>query len=109
LTPATAHRFRLLCQAVVMERQMSERILKDGLTYVAVTIDGSGQERDTLKAHPLCGPQRGMMQRVETGMISFRLAPVGRPIEPPQQEKPKSALSLLKDQRGLNGRIALNS
>src|SRR5262245_20105973 len=78
LKPETARRFRLLCEAIVLEQKMRSKIEEDGFTYVAVTVDGAGQERQSLKAHPLCGPQRGMMQRIETGMLAFRLAPDGR-------------------------------
>lgn len=98
LTPETAARFVLLCRAVVMERSMSAKLLTDGWTYIAVTVDGSGQERETLKAHPLCGPHRGMMQRVEAGMSAFRLAPIGKPIVA-TKEKAKTALEKLQDRR----------
>lgn len=101
LTNETAQRFRLLCEAIVLERTMRERIQKDGLVYIAVTIDGAGNERETLKAHPLCGPQRGMMQRIETGLQAFRLAPVGKPILAAPKDKPKSALERLKEQSNL--------
>lgn len=96
LTSATARRFRLLCQAIVMEASMAQKIADDGWTYIAVTIDGSGQERQQLKAHPLCGAQRGMMQRIEAGLVAFRLAPIGKPLASPKQEKPKSALEQLQ-------------
>lgn len=96
LIPATSSRFRLLCRAVVLERKYEAKILEDGLTYLAVTVDGSGQERETLKAHPLCGAHRGMMQRVESGMVAFRLAPLGKPLAATAVEKPKSALEQLQ-------------
>ena len=98
LTPETAARFRLLCRAVVMEQAMSAKLLAEGWTYIAVTVDGSGQERETLKAHPLCGPHRGMMQRVEAGMSAFRLAPMGKPLVA-QKEKAKSTLEALQARR----------
>lgn len=96
LTAATAPRFRMLCRAVVLEQKYEAKILADGLTYISVTVDGSGQERETLKAHPLCGAHRGMMQRVESGMVAFRLAPIGKPLANPAKEKPKSALEQLQ-------------
>lgn len=77
---------------------MADKIMTDGWTYIAVTVDGAGQERQTLKAHPLCGAQRGMMQRVEAGMLAFRIAPTGKPIVT-TKEKPKSALERLQAQR----------
>lgn len=100
LTEGTSVRFRMLCRAIVRERQMDQKIQEDGWTYIAVTVDGSGQERQSLKAHPLCGPQRGMMQRIETGLQAFKLAPVGKPIPPPEsKDKPKNALESLQSQR----------
>lgn len=102
LTPQTVERFRLLCQAIVMEQAMAAKLLAEGWTYTAVTIDGSGQERETLKAHPLCGPHRGMMQRVESGMVAFRLAPTGRPLADDNEARPKSALETLQAQRRIH-------
>lgn len=101
LVPATVERFVLLCRQVVIERAMSKKIAEDGWTYLSVTIDGSGQERNSLKAHPLCGAQRGMMQRVEAGMTAFRLAPTGRPMPTKPKEKTKSALERLQAERGI--------
>ena len=77
---------------------MSAKLLAEGWTYIAVTVDGSGQERETLKAHPLCGPHRGMMQRVEAGMSAFRLAPMGKPLVA-QKDKAKSTLEALQARR----------
>lgn len=99
LSADTAERFALLCRAIVMERKMAAKILEDGLTYIAVTVDGAGQERQLLKAHPLCSPQRGMMQRIEAGLTAFRLAPMGKPLAGRAKDKPKSALETLQAQR----------
>lgn len=100
LIPATADRFLLLCRQVVMERDMAEKVKADGWTYVSVTVDGAGQERQMLKAHPLCAPHRNMMQRIEAGMAAFQLAPMGKAMAPKgNQEKPKSALERLQAQR----------
>lgn len=98
LTPETADRFALFCRASVMERSMAAKIEQDGWTYIAVTVDGSGQERETLKAHPLCGAHRGMMQRVEAGLLAFRLAPIGKPLVA-AKVKAKSALEELQARR----------
>lgn len=92
LTKGTAERFRLLCKAVVMEAQMAAKIVEDGWTYVAVTVDGAGQERESLKQHPLCSAHRGMMQRVEAGMTAFRLAPMGKELFV-REEAPVNPLS----------------
>lgn len=101
LVPATVSRFVLLCRQMVLERQMSQKIAEDGWTYIAVTIDGSGTERQQLKAHPLCGAQRGMMQRIEVGMTAFRLAPIGKPMPTKPKEKPKSAFERLQAERSI--------
>lgn len=77
---------------------MAAQILADGMTYIAVTVDGAGQERESRKAHPLIGPHRGMMQRVEAGMVAFRLGPIGKVIATPK-EKAKSALEALQEKR----------
>ncbi len=98
LTVATAERFRLLCKAIAMESSMSQKLAEDGWTYISTTIDGAGNERETLKAHPLCGPHRGMMQRVEAGLAAFRLAAIGKPLAGPK-EKQQSALDKLQAQR----------
>jgi hypothetical protein len=98
LTPETVDRFALLCRASVMECSMAAKIQQDGWTYIAVTVDGSGQERETLKAHPLCGAHRGMMQRVEAGMLAFRIAPIGKPLVA-AKVKAKSALEELQARR----------
>lgn len=101
LVAATVDRFLLLCRQVVIERQMAKKIETDGWTYVAVTVDGAGQERETLKAHPLCAAHRNMMQRVEAGMAAFALAPMGKAMSAgKKQEKPQSALERLQAQRG---------
>lgn len=78
LTPATVVAFRDLCEAMVVKRQMAAKIQEDGYTYLKVTVDGSGQEHSELKAHPLISQHRGMMQRVEAGLVRFRLSPIGK-------------------------------
>ena len=98
LTPETSDRFALFCRASVMEQSMAAKIQADGWTYISVTVDGSGQERETLKAHPLCGAHRGMMQRVEAGMLAFRIAPIGKPLVA-GKVKAKSALEELQARR----------
>lgn len=58
LTVGTADAFALLCRQVVLERSLSE-------------------SRDAgLASH------RGMMQRVEAGLVRFSLAPMGKPLAP---------------------------
>jgi len=75
LTPSTSTAFKHLCEAIVLRREMAKTIALDGLTI------------DTplgLKAHPLLTQYRALTQRVEAGMLRFRLSPIGKPlIEPP--------------------------
>lgn len=85
LVPATVSAFRHLCAAIVARDQMAEQIQADGLTYVKITVDGSGQEHSELKAHPLISQHRGMMQRVEAGLVRFRLSPIGKDMAPPAE------------------------
>lgn len=77
LTPSTSTAFRHLCEAIVMRREIARTIATDGLTI------------DTplgLKAHPLLTQYRGLTQRVEAGMLRFRLSPIGKPlIEDPKK------------------------
>lgn len=82
LVPATVQAFRDLCEAIVVKRALLARIETDGLTYIKVTVDGTGTEHTEIKAHPLLAQHRGMMQRVEAGMARFRLAPMGKEILP---------------------------
>lgn len=85
LTAQTVQAFRDLCEAIVVKRAMLGRIQADGLTYQKVTVDGTGTEHVELKSHPLISQHRGMMQRVEAGMVRFRLAPVGKEIALPKK------------------------
>ena len=83
LTPGTVEAFRELCQAIVRERLLWAQIHECGLQYVKILIDGAGVEHRELKANPLLGHHRGMLQRVEAGRRAFQLAPVGKAILPP--------------------------
>ena len=98
LTPATAGRFKVLCHAVAMMQKYAAKLDEDGLTYMNVVVDGNGVQRENLKAHPLIGAHRGMMQRVEAGMTAFRLAPTGRALASRVKDKPKNALESLQNQ-----------
>lgn len=68
LTRGTADAFRDLCEAVVV---------RDGLLS-KIQADGYGDKEGH---HPLLSHYRGMYQRVEAGMLKFRLAPLGKPME----------------------------
>lgn len=87
LTEGTAHAFRDLCEAIVLKRQMAAAISADGLTYLKVTVDGSGQEHTERKANPLLAQHRGMMQRIEAALMRFRLSPMGKELVPSEPVK----------------------
>lgn len=75
LTPSTTTAFKHLCEAIVLRREMAKTIALEGLTFE--TMFGP-------KKHPLLTEFRGMTQRVEAGLLKFRLSPIGKPlIEPP--------------------------
>lgn len=100
LIPATAERFARLCKNIVLERQMAAQIELDGLTETRVSLQmdekGGGLQTVEKKAHTLLSRLIGIGQRIDTGMTAFRLAPTGRVMAPPIQEKPKSALEQLQ-------------
>lgn len=89
LTPATANAFRDLCEAIVVRDTLLARIEKDGWTFLKVSVDGAGVEHQEIKAHPLIARWQGLMQRVETGKLRFRLIANGKelvPVEEPKDE-----------------------
>lgn len=90
LTVGTIAAFRDLCEAITMKRSLYDQIVADGFVC-GKTI--RNEEGDVVavekKAHPLLGHHRGMMQRVEAGMLRFRLSPMGKeltPADPPKDE-----------------------
>ena len=87
LTVGTAAAFEDLCRAVDMRDKMAAQIEAGGLTYLKVTVDGTGKEHNELRAHPLIVQYRGMCARVEGSMLKFRLVPLGKPMET-AREKP---------------------
>jgi hypothetical protein len=82
LTPATATAFRQLCGRIVLLRQMEALIAEDGLmgTKVSLQMDeaGGGMQNVEKKAHDLLTKCMTLMQRVDQGMIRFRLSPIGK-------------------------------
>lgn len=99
LVPATAAAFRELCQQIVFRDTLKAQIDKDGLTYLKVTVDGSGQEHTELKKHPLLSEYRGTCRDIAAARTAFRLRPIGKPMPVAQAEKPKSALETLQASR----------
>ena len=80
LTPQSIEAFLLLCELDAEKRATKSTLDKDGRTYLDVTVDGSGQEHSSLKAHPLTTSYRQLAQRVEGLLARFGLAPFGKPI-----------------------------
>lgn len=91
LTAQTAAAFALLCKQIVLEQLMFQEITTDGLTGTKVTLQmdekGGGLQSVEKKAHTLLAQHRQMMQRVEAGMLRFRLSPIGKEMTPAEQPK----------------------
>jgi hypothetical protein len=79
LTNSTTPAFRDLCELIALRAEMSKQIALEGLTVETPL----GQ-----KAHPLLAQFRGLQQRIEAGMVRFRLAPFGKALfEDPAKAK----------------------
>lgn len=83
LTDATRLALRDLCQARVLKDRLLRKIGDQG----DVVLASSGN----LAAHPLLTRFTTLFQRVEAGMIRFRLAPMGKDVTEP--EKPQDPFS----------------
>lgn len=83
LTPITARALGDLCVAIVTRDAMAAKIAEDGLTFQKISVDGAGVEHVEIKAHPLISQHRGQMQRVEAGLVRFRLSPIGKELTGP--------------------------
>jgi hypothetical protein len=88
LTDDMALAFRDLCEAICLKRRMLATIEDDGLTYQRKTVKVEREDADVelrteeceIKAHPLLTHHRGLMQRVEVGLLRFRLSPIGKEV-----------------------------
>lgn len=87
LTQATALAFRHLCEAIVLKRLMLAEIKEYGCS--SIDVDAK------LTANPLLTQYRSMLQRVETGMMKFMLAPLGKSTLP--EEKPEDPFAAFDD------------
>lgn len=80
--------FRQLCGRIVLLRQMEAMIAADGLMGDKVSLQmddsGGGLQSVEKKAHDLLTKCMTLMQRVDQGMIRFRLAPIGKEIATPE-------------------------
>lgn len=84
LVATTAADFRELCRLHVHVAQAHAEFTKVGWNEYGLKLERA---------------YRGAVQRLEAKMRAFRLAPIGKEIAPPAQEKPKSALEILQAQR----------
>jgi hypothetical protein len=91
LTRATAEAFAQLCGRVVLLRKMEAQIDADGImsTKVSLQMDetGGGLQAVEKKANDLLTKCMTMMQRVDQGMLRFRLSPMGKELAPSEQPK----------------------
>lgn len=78
LTDHTVAAFRLLCELDAEKRATKTTMDRDGRTFIKVTVDGTGQEHQELKAHPLTSAYGRLAKAVETLMARFGLAPFGK-------------------------------
>lgn len=86
LTLETEPGMVLLCQVAARRRRLWEQIDADGDKYIAVVVDGAGQERQSLKAHPLLTHARGLDMRVEQLQARFGITSGGKASD---DKKPK--------------------
>lgn len=100
LSPAMAQRFARLCGYLALERRMLAQIDTDGLTETKVSVQmdasGGGVQVVEKKAHTLLSKVLSLSQRIDVGLVAFRLGPTGRPLAAPVTEKPKNALEQLQ-------------
>lgn len=78
LTDSTRMALRDLCEAIVLKRKLLRAIGDEGLTVFSM--------QGSKAAHPLLTQFRGLMQRVEAGMLRFKLAPIGKEILKPADQ-----------------------
>lgn len=88
LTKQTEPAFRLLCEQEAERRAIRKTLDEQGRTFIQVTVDGAGQEQQTLKAHPLMAPYRQLTKSVEALLARFCLAPFGKPVAGAGPRKP---------------------
>lgn len=85
LVASTQTAFLRMCQAIVRHAAMQGQIDRDGLTYLKVTIDGSGQEHTEVKAHPLISRASTLENAIRSWMKDFAIHPFGKPVIEPKQ------------------------
>ena len=88
LTDTEAFAFRDLCEAIALKQRMFQEIDEVGLTYETrhVDVQAQGGDREEvieareIKKHPLLVDHRGWQQRVDAGMLRFKLSPMGKEV-----------------------------
>lgn len=84
LTDETKLALRDLCQARVLKDRLLRKVSDEGATVLA--------PNGNLAAHPLLTRFTTLLQRVEAGMMRFKLSPMGKEIET-ATEKPADPFS----------------
>jgi hypothetical protein len=91
LTPATAAAFRQLCGRIVLLDKIEAQIEADGIMADKVTLQmdetGGGLQSVEKKAHDLLTKCMTLMQRVDQGMLRFRLSPMGKELAQAEPDK----------------------
>lgn len=83
--------FVLLCQQARRAALLWSDIESMGRVLETVTVDGSGQEHRSYKAHPLMGHWRALMARVEQLQARYGIAADGKISEPAATEDDERA------------------
>jgi phage terminase small subunit len=77
LNDDTLFALRDLCQARVLKDKLLRQVVDQG-----TVVSGAG---GNLAAHPLLARFTTLLQRVEAGMLRFKLSPMGKEIEAPKE------------------------
>lgn len=91
LNERTEAGWRLLCAIEALMRRYAKTIAEQGDTFMKVTVDGSGQEHQELKAHPLVGKHLALATKVDAYMARFMLTAFGKPSPEAKQKKQPAA------------------
>lgn len=88
LDETTRTALRDLCELIVLRKSVLRKIHDTDLVH-----DGEYG----LKANPLLPQYRGLVQRIEAYMTRFKLAPMGKEISKPDEEKPVDGFAEFDD------------
>ncbi len=96
LTPSTSIAFRHLCEGIVLRNTVFQRLMSTTEIDRLVPDGQGGLHVEYIKVPMLETPvgqkllthYRGLTQRVEAGLVRFRLSPIGKPLlEAPTKDK----------------------